>query len=110
LSARAISAVDDRESIRLASVTSIWEMAIKIAIGKLNLKRGTLAEFVQTLGQNEIELLPVITEDALHVLTLPLGEHKDPFDRLIAAQCLPQGMTLVSIDAALDQYGVDRIW
>ena len=110
LSPRAIAAVDDRASVRLASVASIWEMAIKIAKGRLTLKKGTLAGFVEMLIANEIELLPVFAEDALHVLTLPLDQHKDPFDRLIAAQCLRQSLTLISIDGAFDQYGVDRLW
>ena len=110
LSASAVALVDDSANVRLASVASVWEMAIKISIGKLTLKTGTLAEFVDILTANEIELLPVLAEDALRVQTLPLEQHKDPFDRLIAAQCLRQSLTLVSIDTAFDQYGVYRVW
>jgi PIN domain nuclease of toxin-antitoxin system len=110
LSASAVALVDDPETVRLASVASIWEMAIKISIGKLILKTGTLAQFVEMLGANEIDVLPVLAEDALRVAELPIEQHKDPFDRLIAAQCLRQNLRLVSIDAAFDDYGVDRVW
>jgi PIN domain nuclease of toxin-antitoxin system len=110
LSARAVVLVDNPATVRLASVASIWEMAIKISIGKLTLKTGTLAEFVEMLRANEIEMLPVLAEDALRVGQLPIEQHKDPFDRLIAAQCLRQDLTLVSIDRAFDDYGVDRVW
>jgi PIN domain nuclease of toxin-antitoxin system len=110
LSASAVALVDDPATVRLASVASVWEMAIKISIGKLILKSGTLAEFVEMLRANEIDLLPVLAEDALRVSELRIEQHKDPFDRLIAAQCLRQKLTLVSIDTAFDEYGVNRVW
>lgn len=110
LSARAVSIVDDPATTRLASAASVWEMAIKISIGKLILKTGTLTEFVSKLRANEIDILPVLAEDAIRVGELPVERHKDPFDRLIAAQCLRQGLTLLSIDRAFDDYGVHRVW
>ena len=99
----------DPVGARLASVASVWEMAIKISIGKLILKTGTLAEFIE-ISPNQIDLLPVVAEDAVRVGELPMAEHKDPFDRLIAAQCLRQNIRLVSDDAAFDAYGVQRVW
>lgn len=110
LSARAVAVVDDPATARLASAAGVWEMAIKIALGKLTLKAGTLREFVDELKANEVDVLPVSAEDAMAVADLPAGEHKDPFDRLIAAQCLRHELTLVSVDAAFDAYGVRRVW
>jgi PIN domain nuclease of toxin-antitoxin system len=110
LSTSAIALVDDPATVRLASVASIWEMAIKISIGKLILNTGTLSAFVEMLRANEIDVLPVLAEDALRVGELPIEQHKDPFDRLIAAQCLRQNFTLISIDKAFDHYGVNRVW
>ncbi len=110
LSRRALALVDDPLTVRLASAASVWEMAIKLALGKLMLKSGTLPQFVALLRANEIEILPVTAEDALCVADLPVGQHKDPFDRLIAAQCLRHDLSLVSIDTAFDAYGVRRIW
>ncbi len=110
LSDRARLLVDTPDTVRLASVASIWEMAIKIPLGKLTLKTGNLVRFVELLRANEIELLPVTADDTLVVAELPQGEHKDPFDRLIAAQCLRGDLTLVSVDQQFDAYGVRRMW
>lgn len=102
--------IDDPSLIQLASVASLWEMAIKIPLGKLTLKSGTLRDFAALLKANDIEVLGVSADDAMGVGDLPVGQHKDPFDRLIAAQCLRGDLTLVSIDAAFDAYGVRRVW
>jgi PIN domain nuclease of toxin-antitoxin system len=110
LSARARAQIDDLSVMQFASAASIWEMAIKIQLGKLLLKSGSLAQFVTMLKANQIQMLPVLAEDAMGVADLPASEHKDPFDRLIAAQCLRYDLTLVSIDEAFDVYGVRRIW
>ncbi len=110
LSDRARLAIDDLTLIQFASAASLWEMAIKMPLGKLTLKHGLLQEFAAMLQANQIEILPVTLDDALAVADLPQLAHKDPFDRLIAAQCLRQELTLVSIDEAFDDYGVRRIW
>jgi PIN domain nuclease of toxin-antitoxin system len=85
-------------------------MAIKMPLGKLTLQSGTLQQFALMLKSNGVEVLAVSAEDAMGVADLQLGEHKDPFDRLIAAQCLRHDLTLVSIDTAFDAYGVRRVW
>lgn len=86
-------------------------MAIKVPLGKLSLETGTLRKFAALLVANDIEVIAVSTEDAISVADLPtITEHKDPFDRLIAAQCLRHSLTLVSKDASFDRYGVRRIW
>jgi len=110
LSAKARSILDDPALIQVASAASLWEMAIKVSLGKLILKSGTLREFSALLKANDIEVLAVSAEDAMGVADLPSGEHKDPFDRLIAAQCLRHDPTLVSIDTEFDAYGVRRVW
>jgi PIN domain nuclease of toxin-antitoxin system len=111
LSATAIAMVDDPATARLASAASLWELAIKTALGKLTLNTGTLSRFIDLLKANEIEVLPVVAADAIAVASLPPpAKHKDPFDRLIAAQWLRLDLTLVSIDSAFDAYGVRRAW
>lgn len=111
LSARAISVVDDPATVRLASAASLWEMAVKLPLGKLSLRVGTLRQFADLLAANGIAVLPVSADDAVAVADLPpFGWHKDPFDRLIAAQCLRHDLTPVSVDAAFDAYGVRRAW
>ena len=110
LSRKAVTLVDDPATERLASAASLWEMAIKVALGKLTLKAGTLRRFVDLLDANDVRVLPVVADDAITVAGLPAGPHKDPFDRPIAAQCLRLNLTLVSVDAAFDAYGVRRVW
>ena len=85
-------------------------MAIKLSLKKLELEAESLDEFVLQLRRYEIEVLPITVADAVYVERLPQGAHKDPFDRLIAAQCLRLDLTLVSADAAFDAYGVRRVW
>ena len=111
LSTAAVTLVDDSATRRLATAASLWEMAIKVALGKLTLRAGTLRRFAALLETNGVEVLPVTGEDAITVANLPaVAGHKDPFDRLIAAQCLRLDLTLVSVDAAFDAYGVRRVW
>lgn len=110
LSVEAIKLVDAPSTVRLASAATLWEMAIKVALGKRTLRTGTLRDFALLLKANDITVLPVLGEDAIEVSTLPAGDHKDPFDRLIAAPCLRHDLTLVSIDTAFDAYGVRRVW
>jgi PIN domain nuclease of toxin-antitoxin system len=110
LSVTARARVEDLVVRRFVSAATIWEMAIKIPLGKLTLRAGTLSGFVQMLKSNGFDLLPITADDAVAVSDLPAGTHKDPFDRLIAAQCLRLDLTLITVDAAFDTYGVRRVW
>jgi len=65
--------------------------------------------FPHQLEINGFELLPVKVEHALVITTLPF-HHRDPFDRLLIAQAIEEKMTLVSVDARFDDYGVARLW
>lgn len=110
LSTQARAWIDELSSAQFTSAASLWEMAIKLSLGKLTLQSGTLRQFVAMLKDNGIEVLAVSADDAIGVADLPTGEHKVPFDRLIAAQCLRHDLTLVSVDKAFDVYGVRRVW
>lgn len=91
------------------SIASIWELAIKISVGKFAL-RVPLSTFVtQQIEANAITILTLQIGHLERVATLPL-HHKDPFDRLIVAQALAEKLPLVSADAIFDVYGVRRIW
>ncbi|MFN0147732.1 MAG: type II toxin-antitoxin system VapC family toxin [Dehalococcoidia bacterium] len=109
LSAGALAAVTDRTAERLLSDVSCWEMAIKYAIGKLQVP-GQLSDFVeQQCAALSLRPLAITRKHTLRVAELPL-HHRDPFDRLLVAQALVEGIPIVSNDAALDAYGVTRIW
>jgi PIN domain nuclease of toxin-antitoxin system len=89
----------------LVSAAVVWEVAIKRSLGKLEAPEG-LASMLLRAGAQP---LPVTLEHAETVETLP-WHHRDPFDRLLVAQAVVEGATLVSGDAALRPYGVPVVW
>ena len=94
----------------LISVTTPWEMAIKIGTGKLSLPQPLSSYIEQQLQTLDAVLLPVELRHLAPISSLPL-HHRDPFDRLLIAQSLVEGVPLVSADAAFDAYtGVSRLW
>ena len=102
--ARAIAATEC-----LLSVASCWEMAIKASLGKLTLP-GAVGRFVQEqLEVNGFSLIAISLEHAAGVADLPF-HHRDPFDRLLVAQALAEGLSLVSADPIFRRYGVTRVW
>ena len=99
----------DPETDLLLSVASVWEMAIKTGLGKLRLTV-PLDELVERGIEGQgIALLPIALEHALAVRALPF-HHRDPFDRLLAAQALAEGVPILSADCVFERYGVERIW
>jgi PIN domain nuclease of toxin-antitoxin system len=103
---RAIIA-DDASQLNF-SVVSIWEIAIKLNIGKLKIEH-SIEEIYQLLAQLKIEILPIERLDLDTYLTLPL-HHRDPFDRLIIAQAIDRELILVSADGSFEPYPVQRLW
>ena len=97
------------ESPCLLSVASCWEMAIKASLGKLDTPRPLQRFLQQQIEVNGFELLPIALEHAAAVRELPF-HHRDPFDRLIAAQAREEQIPLVTADARFTKYGVKRIW
>ena len=91
------------------SMASAWEMAIKIANGKLALE-GDLEHFLPAqMAENGFAFLQIDVRHVARTVKLPL-HHRDPFDRLIIAQALVEGLTVVSADSVFSKYGVRRIW
>ena len=86
---------------RFLSVASLWEIAIKVGIGKLPLAQPIDIFIPEQMRRNAIDLLPIAPEHTFRVTTLP-QYHRDPFDRLLAAQSLAEGMPLLSGDTAFN--------
>ncbi len=108
LSAKAKEIIsDDNAEIRV-SIVSLWEMAIKISLGKLQLSQ-SLRQVIETVEKLNIALLSVKTSHLLGLLDLPF-EHRDPFDRLLISQALVENHKLISNETMFLQYGVDRVW
>ncbi|HEV7373805.1 MAG TPA: type II toxin-antitoxin system VapC family toxin [Pyrinomonadaceae bacterium] len=108
LSARAKSLLESDADL-LLSVASLWEISIKISIGKLTLAQPFDVFLRQQLTNNDIEILPISLAHLGVVSTLPF-HHRDPFDRLLIAQEIIEKMSVVGIDTAFDAYSITRLW
>jgi PIN domain nuclease of toxin-antitoxin system len=103
------SAIESATDAVLVSIATIWEIAIKQSIGKLQLSLDIEKDLPEFLDENGFDLLDIEYSHVAKVTTLP-WKHKDPFDRLLAAQALLTGARLVSADAMFDAYGIERLW
>ena len=95
----------NRRNTVYLSVASTWEMAIKVGVGKLDLPPNLQDWLPAELDAADIRLLPIYLEHALGVETLP-RHHRDPFDRLIVAQAILEGLTVVTADRTFGLYDV----
>jgi PIN domain nuclease of toxin-antitoxin system len=109
LSPRARALIEDEANDIYLSVVSLWEIAIKISLGKLRLTQPFELLVPQQLGLNAITLLDISINHASHVITLPF-HHRDPFDRLLIAQAQVEQMPIVGNDPAFDPYPITRMW
>jgi len=105
LSPDALSALEDEANELLLSVASVWEMQIKIQLGKLKLSL-PLKELVKNQQEtNDLTVSPVALTHVLALDALPF-HHKDPFDRLLIAQGILEGLTVVTADSQFSAYSV----
>lgn len=91
------------------SVASVWELQIKIALGKFSFTDALENVIIQEQQINKLQILPVNLPHALYLENLPL-HHKDPFDRLLISQAIVEIMTLVSSDANFVKYQANLLW
>lgn len=109
LSALARQTIEDLDNEMFISTANLWEIAIQVSIGKLGLG-GPYEQFIpQELKRQKMVVLPIEVAHLSVVSQLPL-HHRDPFDRLIIAQALTEGMPIISVDEVFDAYGVQRVW
>ena len=90
------------------SIASIWEIAIKLSLKKLELN-DKFEEISKNMRQYEIELLPITFEHIQKLLTLKF-HHNDPFDRIIISQGLVEKLTIVTKDENFPKYNVKTVW
>ena len=108
ISPAAMAALRDPGNSVFLSVVSVWEMVIKVELGKLILHH-PLSEIIASQQENGIEVLPVELRHSLAVARLP-SIHKDPFDRLLIAQSNVESMEFVSADRLITGYPVQILW
>ena len=105
----AMTAMSDPDNELLVSMATLWEISIKFGLGRLPLSlpyRQWIDKAIADLG---LSLLPITLDHFERQALLP-WHHRDPFDRLLAAQALIEDIGIVSSDSVLDAYGVTRIW
>lgn len=91
------------------SIASLWEIAIKVSIGKLTLRQPFAELIPKQLILNDIEVLSIGFDDLSLVANLPF-HHRDPFDRLIIAQAITKGLPVVGKDSQFSNYSIELIW
>jgi PIN domain nuclease of toxin-antitoxin system len=105
VSSKAQSALTDEHNSITLSAVSVWEIAIKRSLGKLQIDSG----WAQTLTRLDFDPMPVTSQHAERVEHLP-WHHRDPFDRLLVAQATLEDHVLLSADAQMTAYDVEVVW
>ena len=108
LSEKAKKSIEEYDTVNFVSIASLWEIAIKISLGKLELKT-PFSAIAEQITNNGFQILPVTFADTLLLSTLPF-HHRDPFDRIIIAQSLTNKLTIISKDKVFDSYQVGLLW
>jgi PIN domain nuclease of toxin-antitoxin system len=109
LSAKAREAIEIDESDVFVSAASAWEITTKFRIGKLPEAELVASDVLSSIEAEGFAPLSVSVHHAQRAGSLG-GTHRDPFDRLLAAQAMLEGMTLVTNDRAFEQYAIGRLW
>jgi len=109
LSPKAQQIIADQANEILVSAASAWEIATKVRIGKLPGAERLELDYIKVMEVAGYNLLSIDTETALRAGRL-IAEHRDPFDRMVAAQALALDIPVLSPDPELDQFAIRRIW
>jgi PIN domain nuclease of toxin-antitoxin system len=109
LSKRAAAIIANPSNEIFVSAASAWEIATKVRLGKFEEARQFEQEFLAKVDEADYTLLPITAAHGLRAGRLP-GDHRDPFDRMIAAQALAEDIPILSTDTKLDSFAITRIW
>ena len=108
LSKTASALIKNKRNRLYLSVVSVWEMQIKVQLGKLTLRDELLSLLREQQEENKLQILPVLLPHTLALAQLP-PIHRDPFDRLLPSQALYEGFTLLSHDEIVRRYPVSTV-
>jgi PIN domain nuclease of toxin-antitoxin system len=109
LNEEAIAHIADENNELWLSVASIWEIGIKVSIGKLPLPDPLDSYISSRMAQLRVRSLEITASHALQAAALPL-HHRDPFDRMLIAQAQIEEMMLVSADSMFNKYDISLLW
>jgi PIN domain nuclease of toxin-antitoxin system len=93
----------------LLSVASVWEVLVKVQIGKLPLPKPTGDYLQRQLAKNAVRVLPIQLRHVLRLEQLP-PHHRDPFDRILIAQSLEEELPIMTADPLMKNYAVTLVW
>lgn len=91
------------------SIASLWEISIKLSIGKLKINDYSTAYIEKQLVSNDIQLLPIKLSHTVNLHSMP-NHHKDPFDRMIISQALEENLAIITKDNQFENYNIEVIW
>jgi len=106
LTVKIIALIENGENY--VSVVSLWEIAIKMNIGKYNFIGG-FSSFCALVEKNDFIIIPIKNEHMEKLFTLPLI-HRDPFDRLLVATSIVERLTIITTDENIQKYDVSWVW
>lgn len=108
LSFNARKAIESFEALNFVSIASLWEIAIKVSLGRLELKT-SFEKIEEEIIKNNFKILPITFRDTMVLSTLPF-HHRDPFDRLLIAQNMNNDFTIISKDPLFESYQIKILW
>ena len=108
LSTQIRNTIENNKDIYI-SIVSLWEIAIKLSIQKLNLTNRTIEDLFNSCREKDFSILNITFEHIKNIIDLPLI-HRDPFDRMFIAQAKVENMTLVTCDKYIPQYPIKTAW
>lgn len=100
--------IENPNNTSFISMASLWEIAIKMSLGKLKLKI-PFKKFVELVEDNGFKILSITFEHTLTVSTLEF-HHRDPFDRILISQGIVEDIPIITADCTFDKYKINRIW
>jgi len=100
--------IGNNENRIYISSVSLWEIAVKWSLGKLEL-RFTLEELLDKIKNSDVEILQIEDDHLKRLVALPFI-HKDPFDRLLIATALVESLTIITVDENIQKYDVPWVW
>jgi PIN domain nuclease of toxin-antitoxin system len=109
LSGAARTAIADESNIIFVSAATAWEIATKLRLGKLDQAAGACDRFTELIAADGFSLMPIEACHALKAGSYRVA-HRDPFDRMLAAQSALEGIQLLTRDPAFKQFGTDVYW
>ena len=108
LSKRASDIIYHNDEKISVSIVSMWEIAIKSSIGKLEIK-SSISKIVETCEKEQLEILPIKPFHLDGIGRLPMV-HADPFDRLIISQAVSENLVIITKDRIIPMYNVKVLW